>query len=146
MLRQRLQRLVQHVRQLLEVGAVVRRIWTDEPRLLPKLLRQPMEGPHGDAFELTDGDGQVLGQRPIETGEQHVKALGGQSSCLFGREQRLARASDAQDEGAALRRQEVERAELRGRERDARLVGGDVGGEQGASCLTYSGDGGMDTR
>lgn len=130
MRRQRAQRLLQGVRQLVEVGGVMRRLRTDEPRLLPKLLRQPMKRPHRHPRQLPDGGGQVLSQWPVEADQQDLESLRREAPRLLGGEQRLARARDAQHQGPALGGEQVEPAKLRRTQSDTCLIGRDVYGQR----------------
>jgi len=74
--------------------------------------------------------GEILGQRPVEAGEQDLEALRGQAARFLGSEERLARAGNAQDERSAMRGEHIERIELLVREADAGLVGSDTGGQR----------------
>ncbi|MCA1572211.1 MAG: hypothetical protein LC798_18260, partial [Chloroflexi bacterium] len=124
LLREQLHGPIEHVGEAVEVGGVVRRMRTDEARPLPKPLREPMKRADGDAIQAADGAGEMLGQWPVEAGQQHFEALGGEAARLLGDDECLPGARHAEDHRSTLRVERVEDRELALRERDdACLVG-----------------------
>jgi len=66
-----------------------------------------MERADRDPIESADGRVEVLGQGPVEAGEEDVEALGRQAPRLLGGDQRLARPRHAEDHRSALAPQHV---------------------------------------